>query len=130
MYQTLRRVINRNPSKAPSLIIMIHVLVDPKENISTAVNPNNMDLERANTELDDLVKLAESTTVIHTLTLMGQYMSLYHSRRDDESLTKMNYCMLILLMKQGLFDIEQTRKDMSFVVNQRELLQMVKDFKS
>jgi len=33
-------------------------------------------------------------------------------------------------MKQGLFNIEQTRKDMSFMLNQRELLQMVKDFKS
>ena len=88
----------------------------------TAINSNQ--------GLDELIELANSTTVSLALNLMSQYMSLYHARRDDESLIKMNYCMLVLLIKQGLFDIEQTRKDMSFVLNQRELLQMVKDFKS
>lgn len=89
-----------------------------------------MNADEANYRLDDLIALAESTTISFTLNQMSQYMSLYHHRKDDESLIKMNYCMLILLLKQGLFDIEQTRKDMSFVLNQRELLQMVKDFKS
>jgi hypothetical protein len=109
---------------------MILVLVDPEENSNNAVNHNYMDANEANYKLDDLVALAKSTTVSLTLNLLSQYMSLYHSRRDDESLIKMNYCMLVLLIKQGLFDIEQTKTDMSFVLNQRELLQMVKDFKS
>jgi hypothetical protein len=89
-----------------------------------------MNEEDAKKSLELMVETAKNSTTTLTLNLMSQYMSLYHARRDDESLIKMNYCMLVLLMKQGLFDIEQTRKDMSFVLNQRELLQMVKDFKS
>ena len=106
--------------------------MDPEESINTVVNynPMNMTAIDANKGLDELIALANSTTVSLALNLLSQYMSLYHARRDDESLIKMNYCMLVLLMKQRLFDIEQTRKDMSFVLNQRELLQMVKDFKS
>lgn len=109
---------------------MISVHVDPIGNLNIAVNHDLMNALGLNYKIDELVALAESTTVTLALNQMSQYMSLYHARRDDESLIKMNYCMLILLMKQGLFDIEQTRKDMSFVLHQRELLQMVKDFKS
>lgn len=109
---------------------MISVPVDPVGNLNTVANSDIMTAFDVNNRINDLVALAKSTTVTLALNQMSQYMSLYHARKDDESLIKMNYCMLILLMKQGLFDIEQTRKDMSFVLHQRELLQMVKDFKS
>lgn len=104
--------------------------MDPEENINIVVKRNSMDINDANKGLDDLVNLANSTSVTMTLNQMSQYISLYHARRDDESLIKMNYTMLILLIKQGLFDIEQTRKDMSVVIKQRELLQIIQDFKS
>lgn len=80
--------------------------------------------------LDLLVETAKSTSTTLILNTMYQYLSIYHSKRDDKSLIQMNYCVLILLIKQGLFDIESAKRDMSVVIKQHELLELIKTFKS
>jgi hypothetical protein len=80
--------------------------------------------------LDLLVKTAKEESVTMTLNLISQYLSLYHQRRDDESLIKMNYYMLILLIKQGLMDPDKCCKDVTFIIKQRELLEIVNQLKS
>lgn len=81
-------------------------------------------------QMDNLVRVAKESSTTLTLNLMSQYLSLYHSRGDDESLIKMNFCMMILLIKQGLFDIDRTRTDIKTVLRERELISLMKDFQS
>jgi hypothetical protein len=85
--------------------------------------------ERIKQHMDDIAIIAHNASVIETLQLMSQYISSFHAHKDDESLIKMNYCMIILLVKQGLINTDEATTDISFVMKQREMFDTIKNAK-
>jgi hypothetical protein len=109
---------------------MIHVHVDLAGNSNIAVKLRAMTEDEVKRNLDMMVKLATETSPTIILNLMSQYTSLYHHRRDDESLIKMNTCMVVLLIQQGLMDPEKALQQSLFIVKQNELLDAINHIQS
>jgi hypothetical protein len=71
----------------------------------------------------DVAAKSETSEVLRTL---AEFMSDYYQRQSDEALCKMNYCVMILMIKQGLVDPKKMEQQVSFVIRQEDLMDTIK----
>jgi hypothetical protein len=71
----------------------------------------------------DAASKSETSELLKTL---AEFMSDYHQRQSDEALCKMNYCVMILMIKQGLVDTKKMEQQVSFVIRQEDLMDTIK----